>query len=47
MFFRFVLLVLGAATLMAFTTKSYMPIIFAAFLLYLLLNLRERHEGLK
>jgi len=47
MFFSFVLLFMGAAGLMAFATTSYVPLIFAAFILYLLLNLRERYEGLK
>jgi hypothetical protein len=44
MFFEYVLLSIGVTLIVSLVLKSYMPIIFAAFMLYLLLNLRERHE---
>jgi hypothetical protein len=47
MFFTFVLLFMGATVITALTTQSLVPIPFGAFLLYLVLNLRERYEGPK
>ena len=47
MFFGFVLLFMGVTAIIALITRSFAPMFLAAFLLYLLLNLRERHEGLK
>lgn len=44
MFFTFVLLFMGATVVIALTTRSLVPIPFGAFLLYLLLNLKERYE---
>jgi hypothetical protein len=45
MFFKFVVCSLGAGTILSVLTGSYIPMIAASFLLYLLLNLREKSNN--